>query len=254
MPVKFFRKTAYKHLSPKAWDGKTPSPVTYIILFMIFFSIVLFSIETELSLLEKYSVPIAFLNLAIAVLFAIEYFTRVWVCVEDEKYQGKFGRLKFIISPMAVIDLIAFLPAFIFTGSTSAFWLRLLRVFRILRIVKLGRYSTSLQVVFSAIKRSWRELIVTFGVALSFLYFSAVTLYFVEAEAQPEAFGSIPRSIWWAVATLTTVGYGDVYPITALGKICAGIIALIGIAIIALPAAILAGAFIEEYRDQKKKD
>ncbi len=181
----------------------------------------------------------------------IEYVLRVWTCIENPKFSGKWGRLKFVITPMAIIDLVAFLPALIFVGDTSTYWLRILRILRILRVLKIGRYSASIQMVANSLKKSWRELVVTFCASLFFLYLSAVLLYFVESEAQPEAFGSIPRAIWWAVATLTTVGYGDVYPITPLGKLCAGIIALIGIAIVALPAGILAGSFIEGFKARK---
>jgi len=245
------RKQIYQHLTPKVWEGKSPSPVTYSILFLIFLSLILFTFETEVSMQARFRGALLVLNLIVAVIFGLEYGLRVWVCVENERFQGRWGRIKFMITPMAIIDLIAFLPAFILMGDTSAYWLRLLRVFRILRVLKLGRYSTSLQIVLNSLMKCWRELFVTFATSLFFLYISAVILYFVEAETQPEEFGSIPRAIWWAVATLTTVGYGDVYPITPLGKICAGIIALIGVAIVALPAGILAGGFIEEYRSRR---
>ncbi len=249
---KLSRRRVYKHLNPKVWDHQKASPVTYVILILILLSLVLFTLETEITVQSRFETAFTFINIIIAVLFGVEYGLRLWTCVENPKYQGKWGRLKFALTPMAIIDLVAFLPALIFIGDTSAYWLRLVRVVRILRLLKLGRYSTSIKIVLNSITKSWRELVVTFCASLFFLYLSAVLLYFVESAAQPESFGSIPRSIWWAVATLTTVGYGDVYPITPLGKLCAGIIALIGVAIVALPAGILAGSFIEEFKTRRE--
>jgi voltage-gated potassium channel len=228
--------------------------VTWFLLALILFSIVLFTFETEQSLSLPFSPYIATLNFVIALLFAAEYGLRLWSCKENPLYSGKWGRIKFMFSYMAIIDLIAFLPALLFFGAINTYWLRLFRIFRILSLLKLGRYSKSLKTVVNSIKKSWRELVVTFGLALFFLYLSAVLLYFVESDTQPEAFGSIPRAMWWAVATLTTVGYGDVYPITVIGRICAGLVALIGVAIVALPAGILAGGFIEEYKARRESE
>lgn len=248
------RQRVFLHLHPSKWPGQKPSPVTHIILGMILFSLVLFTFETEPAVANTMGVALNVLNLLVAALFGVEYGLRVWCCVEDEHYSGWRGRLKFALTPMALVDLLAFLPTFLVLGQGSTHWLRLVRVLRILRVLKLGRYSTSLRIVVNSIRKGWRELVVTFTASMFFLYFSAVVLYFVESGAQPEAFGSIPRAVWWAVATLTTVGYGDVYPITALGKLCAGVIALIGVAIVALPAGILAGGFIEEFRARREQE
>lgn len=251
--MKAYRSLVYKHITPRGWDKKKPSPVTWVLLGLIVFSLMVFTLESEPSFSADYAGFFRVTNLVIAILFAFEYILRVWTCVENPKYQGRFGRLKFMLSFMAIIDLIAFLPALIFTGAINTYWLRIFRIFRILSLLKLGRYSRSLDLVIGSLQKSWRELTVTFGLAAFFLYLSAVLLYFVESGAQEDAFGSIPRAMWWAVATLTTVGYGDVYPITVAGKICAGFIALIGVAIVALPAGILAGGFIEEYKSRREK-
>lgn len=249
-----FRHSVFLHLHPAKWPGRRPSPVTHIILGMIFISLVLFTVETEPAIADRLGVVLNVLNLLVAGIFGVEYAMRVWCCVEDERYNGWRGRLRYALTPMALVDLLAFLPTFLVLGETSTYWLRLVRVLRILRVAKLGRYSSSMRIVVNSVRKGWRELVVTFTASMFFLYFSAVALYFVESEAQPEAFGSIPRAIWWAVATLTTVGYGDVYPVTPLGKICAGVVALIGVAIVALPAGILAGGFIEEFRARREAE
>lgn len=247
------RALVYKHITPRGWDKEKPSPVTWLILGMIFLSIAVFTLETEPTLAVRYGFWFEVVNMALAVLFAIEYALRVWTCVENPEFAGKRGRLRYVFTYMAIVDLVAFLPSLLFLGGVNTYWLRVLRVLRILRLLKLGRYTKSLELVISSITKSRRELVVSFGASIFFLYLGAVLLYFVESTAQPEAFGSIPRTIWWSVATLTTVGYGDVYPITPLGRFCAGIIALIGVAIVALPAGILAGGFIEEYRAQREE-
>ena len=131
--------------------------------------------------------------------------------------------------------------------------LRLLRLIRMFRIIKLIETNKSLLFFFRSISKSKSQLIASLIVTLFLLLFGAVILYIVEGNAQPETFGSIPRAMWWAMATLTTVGYGDVYPITLLGKICASFIALIGIGIVALPAGIIAANFTNELQDNNKK-
>lgn len=234
-------------------EGQKPSILIYILMGLILFSLVVFTLETEPVVTEQFGPIITAINLIIAVIFAIEYGVRVWSCGVDPDYTGFKGRLKFIISPMAVIDLIAFLPSFVLMGSTNAYWVRILRVFRLLRILKLGRYSKSIRVLGQVFKEGWREIVVSIGFALFFIFLSAVCLYFIEGPAQPEEFGSIPRTLWWSVATLTTVGYGDVYPITALGKVFASIIALLGIGVVALPTGILTSRFLEEQRLMSEK-
>lgn len=248
------RALVYRHITPRGWNKKKPSPVTWLLLGLIFFSLVLFTLETEATIAAQYPEFFRIANFVVAILFGFEYILRVWTCKENEAYAGKWGRLRFVFSYMAIIDLIAFLPSLLLAGAFNAYWLRVLRLLRIFQLLKLGRYSRSLDIVVGAIKKSWRELVVSLGLSVFFLYLSAVLLYFVEGATQPEAFGSIPRSLWWAVATLTTVGYGDVYPITAMGRFCGGIIAMIGIALIALPAGILAGSFIEEYRARREDE
>lgn len=251
-PERTLRSRVFLHLHPSKWPERRPSPVTHIILALIFLSLVLFTVETEPAVADRLGVMLNVLNLLVAGIFGVEYALRIWCCVEDDRYNGWRGRVRYALTPMALVDLLAFLPTFLVLGETSTYWLRLVRVLRILRVAKLGRYSSSMRIVMNSIRKGWRELVVTFTASMFFLYFSAVALYFVESEAQPEAFGSIPRAIWWAVATLTTVGYGDVYPVTPLGKVCAGIVALIGVAIVALPAGILAGGFIEEFRARRE--
>jgi len=133
-------------------------------------------------------------------------------------------------------------------------WLAALRALRLARLVKLARYITAFRIVGDAVKRAWPPLFASLCIAAAQLYVSAVLLYFIEGTSKPQAFGSITRSLWWAVVTLTTVGYGDVYPESTLGRFVAGIVALTGIGIVALPTGILASSFAEVFREHYEQE
>ena len=135
-------------------------------------------------------------------------------CGYTKKYKGFLGKIRFIFSFHSLIDLISFVPSLIFPGLNETFLFRIFRIFRML--------------------------------------IASIVLYLAEGKAQPEAFGSIIRSFWWSTITLTTIGYGDVYPITILGKIATTIIAIAGIGIVALPAGIIAGSFSEIVNKKKR--
>ena len=181
------------------------------------------------------------------IIFSVEYILRIWSCVEMPAYRKTMsGRLKFAVTPLAVIDLLAILPFYLpFTGLDLRF-LRVVRMMRIFRIAKLGRYSQSLQTLWRVLTARKEQLISAVFILLLLLVIAASMLYFAENRIQPDSFSSIPASMWWAVATLTTVGYGDIYPVTQLGKLMASIIAILGIGMFALPTGIIGAGFVEE--------
>ncbi|MEO5338515.1 MAG: ion transporter [Magnetospirillum sp. WYHS-4] len=183
--------------------------------------------------------------------FTLEYVLRLWAAGERPEYAG-WRRLRYLATPMALIDLAATLPLWLSLGESDAFVLRLLRLLRILRLAKFGRYSLAMSSIAEAVRERRFELAVSAGVATIFMVIAAALLYLVEGEAQPEAFGSIPRALWWAVVTLTTVGYGDVYPITMAGRICAGLVAVLAIGLIAMPTGILAAAFSDAFQRRRR--
>tara|TARA_S200000501_G_C20697808_1_gene688142 strand:- start:405 stop:917 length:513 start_codon:yes stop_codon:yes gene_type:complete len=154
-----------------------------------------------------------------------------------------------MLTPMAIIDLIAFLPFYL-----SAFFgidLRILRLFRVLRLVKLTRYSPALNAVGATLKSQHRALTAALFVMVMALMFSSSIMYFFENEAQPEKFSSIPMAMWWGMATLTTVGFGDIYPITPIGQLFGIITMVVGIGMFALPAGIIATGFANEMEKNK---
>lgn len=187
--------------------------------------------------------------------FTVEYFLRLWIAPLDPKYAGRFGRLRYALTLMALIDLIAILPTFlplIFPMDLRV--LRFIRAFRLFRLFKMSRYVESLNTLDDVVKSKKEELLVTVAMLLMLLLFSSSLMYLVEHEAQPDKFPNIPAAMWWGVATLTTVGYGDVFPITPLGKILGAFIAFLGIGMFALPTGILASGFAEEIARRHRKD
>lgn len=202
--------------------------------------------ETEPTVFEGNQAAFRTLEAVFGTLFLVEYVARLWIAVELPAYQERrFPRLRYAMSPAAIIDLLAILPALLFVVGSETFLLRLVRLLRILRIAKLGRLSRAWANLARAVSSRRSELFLTLALAALAMLLSSTLLYLAEGVAQPDKFGSIPRAFWWAVVTLTTVGYGDVFPITVLGKLFAALVALSGIGLIALPTSILAAAFSE---------
>ncbi|WP_157499617.1 ion transporter [Lysobacter sp. Root983] len=193
------------------------------------------------------------LEIGFVAAFTTEYLMRLWAVGANPVYSGFWGRLRYAVSFYALIDLLAILP-FLFGLGAQSLLVRLLRLFRLLALSRLIRYSQAMRVVLGAVIERRYEL--TFSMALSgcVILLSSGVLYSVEAESNPEAFGSIPRAIWWAVTTLTTVGYGDAVPITVPGKFFAAITAIAGIGLIAMPTGILAAAFSQGFRDVRNTE
>ncbi|MGI4762315.1 MAG: potassium channel family protein [Janthinobacterium lividum] len=173
---------------------------------------------------------------------------RVWSCVEDPRYrQPWLGRLRYMATPLALIDLLAVLPFFLALGGLS---LRLARLLRVVRVLKVARYVKALHLIERVVRRKRTELLVAMGVIGVMLLLVSTLMYAVESEAQPDKFGSIPDTMWWGVATLTTVGYGDVFPITPAGKLLSSVIAVLGLGLFAIPTGILASGFSEHIQEQ----
>ncbi|WP_229504810.1 ion transporter [Natrinema versiforme] len=185
--------------------------------------------------------------------FTVEYLLRVWSCTVDERYSSPIrGRIRFMLSPYALIDLIAIFPFYLPIVLGEAGAERMLRIFRLFRLLKIARYSSSLTLITNVFRRKSEELLITVLVMSIWLVFVSSLMYYVERAAQPEVFSSIPAAIWWGIVTLTTVGYGDVVPVTPLGRALGATVALLGIALFALPAGIVASGFVEELERRRQ--
>ena len=182
-------------------------------------------------------------------IFSVEYLGRLWAATEHPEYSHPvWGRVRYALSPYMLIDFLAIAP-FFFAALIDLRFLRALRLIRFLRLIKLARYSESLQLFVNAIRMKREELVITSIVGTIILLLSSSMMYFAERAAQPDVFSSIPAALWWGVITLTTVGYGDVHPVTPIGQALGAGVAVTGIGLFALPASILASGFIEAARD-----
>lgn len=250
------RKKLYLQMEPEAREEGGLSRINLFIVLLVLLSFIALALETEPSLGENWHEAIRYFNYFILGVFAVEYVIRLWVAGENPRYRGLTGRLRCMFTPSAFADLLAFLPEMlwllVFQGEGEQALL-VLRVLRLMRLVKIARFMPAFGILGAAISRSKGQLFTTLAVALGLVYISAVLLYFIEGVVEGrQEFASIPRAIWWAIATLTTVGYGDVYPITPLGRIAAAIISLAGIGVVALPAGVFASAFSDEIREREK--
>ena len=179
--------------------------------------------------------------------FTVEYVLRVWTANEEPRFKKQFiGNLKYMITPLAIIDLLAILPFYLGVLGVDLRLLRIMRLFRLFRIVKSVRYVRALSLISAVYREKHAELMVAVTFTLFLLVIASSLMYYVENTVQPDKFSSIPETMWWGIATLTTVGYGDVYPITPLGRLLGGLIAIFGVGMFALPAGILASGFSEQ--------
>ena len=193
-------------------------------------------------------------ELVSVVVFTLEYVARLWTCTEDERYRHPlWGRVRYALTPMAVIDLLSFLPFDLplFVAADLRV-LRGLRLFRLLRVLKFGRYSDSMQTLGRVLQNKHDELATCLFMGGILLLVASSLMYAVENRVQPDAFPNIPAAMWWGVATLTTVGYGDVYPVTPVGRLFGAVVAVLGVGMFALPAGILASGFAEELHKRKE--
>ena len=221
------------------------------IVFINIIAIIVESVEKNLRHHEQVFAAIEFVSITI---FTFEYAIRLWSCVDSNTFEDSTEnnwkiRLRYMLTPLAIIDLIVILPAFLFLlGNLD---LRFLRAFWLLRVFKLGRYSPALQLMHNAVKDQMGTLFAAFVIMSVVLVVASCGIYLIEGEVQPDKFGSIPLALWWAVVTLTTVGYGDVIPITALGKFFGGVITLLSMGMVAIPTGLLVSSFSEQLRKRK---
>ena len=185
-------------------------------------------------------------------LFTLEYLLRLWSCAEDGsgRYRGAArGRLRYLLTPLMILDLLAILPYYL--GFSARMDLRFLRLFRLVSILKITHYSPALTIMATVVKREGKTLIAAFVLLGVLLFSTSTVIYFLERDAQPGAFASILHAMWWGMATLTTVGYGDIVPLTAEGKVFGVFVMFIGIGVFAIPTGILVSGF---YHEIKRKD
>jgi len=256
MDLVSIRRWVYDVLEPSAKGTRESYAFGIFISIVILLNIgamVLLSVQEIREASPVVMTLLVFINGSTIFIFIIEYFLRLWSCAADPMYQKPVsGRLKWAMTPYALIDLIVILPFFLLIfGGINITDLAVLRVFRLFKLI---RYSDSLNLIIRVIKAEKNTLITTYLVLGIVLIAAGSLMYEVECPAQPEAFSSIPDAMWWGVITLTTTGYGDIVPVTPLGKALGTVIALIGIGIFALPAGILASGFSNALKNEISND
>jgi len=248
-PVLSLRHRTYRVLTV-AVDGNPRSRAfDHFLLGLILLNVAAVVAESIEPLGTRYQSAFRLFEIISVIIFSVEYVLRLWACVEDPRYGHPVkGRLRYAVSPLALVDLMAILPFYLAFIATDLRILRILRVFRLLRMVKIARYSQTLQIFGRVLVATRIQLLLTLILMSVLLLLASSLMYAVEQEAQPEAFSSIPAAMWWAIATLTTVGYGDIYPVTAWGKFLGSLVAVFGIGMFALPTGVLGAAFLQELR------
>ena len=211
-------------------DAKKFNFVDIFIIVLIILNVLAVIVDTVQSIHLKFGDYFYVFEVFSVVVFTIEYILRVWSCTVNPKFQGPIvGRIRFMLTPLAIIDLLAFLPFYLpMLIPFDLRFLRAIRLIRILRLFKLGRYTESVMQFSRVLKAKRAELLTAVFIIFVLLIVASSLLFYVEHTAQPEKFSSIPEAMWWGVVTLTTVGYGDIYPVTGLGKFLGAIISLLG--------------------------
>ena len=252
------RKAVFRVIQPDA-SGYLPSilfdwTITVLILLSVA-SVFIMTLELSSAARRMF----AWFEGFVSVVFTVEYALRIWTAPEFFADRSPMSaRFRYVVSGFAIIDLLAILPFWLpMVLPSSMLGMRAFRLVRLLRIFKLNRYFDALAMIGYVVREKRRELIgSTFFVALLMLV-SSLFVYAAEHDAQPEAFRNAFSGLWWAVATLTTVGYGDIYPVTAVGRVLGAVIALLGIGMVAIPTSILSSGFLEHMskkRDAEKKE
>ena len=236
MNKEYLRKIVYEN------DFREGKYFDYSIQILIVLSLLTFSLETVPNLNHKILRGLAYFEIFSIIIFTIEYCFRIFLSKK---------KLKYILSFYGIIDILAILP-FYLSSTIDLRTIRIFRLFRLLRTLKLFRDGSAIRTFTKAYKNIKAELIMFSAVALFIIYVSSMGIYFFESELQPENFGSIFHCLWWSIVTLTSVGYGDAYPITVGGKIFTSFIILIGVGIIAVPTGLIAAAMAKVSEDYKK--
>lgn len=247
------RQKLYEYIDDERGNQKYDNLVEYFIFGLIIANVIALVLESYEEINVRYSTFFYLFEIFSVIVFSIEYCLRIWLA--DLKYPHLSpikARVKYITSFMGIIDVFSILPFYLpYIIKVDLRAIRLLRLFRLLRLLKLNRHFSSLQLISSVIKKTKQDLLVSIFLVSVLLIISSTVMYDIESKAQPEAFANIGQAMWWAVATLTTVGYGDIYPVTGLGKILSTFIALLGIGIVALPTGIISSAFIGEVQNKR---
>lgn len=249
------KRRIFDILGPKPSHDQLARGVNLLLLTLILLNVAAIMAETVESLRAQYEDGLLWFEAFSVGVFSLELLLRIWVIDLDPRFSHPLtGRLRFLLTPMAIVDVLAVVPFYLPFVHADFRYLRVLRFLRVFRVLKLARYSRALCLITTALREVREQLVVSLGALAIVVVVVATLMYHAEHDAQPEVFSSIPASLWWTVVTVTTVGYGDVYPITVTGRFLGGALALLGIAAFAVPAGMVGSAFAEALAQSKSGD
>lgn len=253
MSTATLRSTLADMLELKRNQSLTAKVLHWLLIALILLNVGAVMLESVESIYREYAFELFVFEVFSVTIFTLEYFIRVWTVVDvDESEEPAWKvRLTYLFSPMAILDLVAILPFYL--GLFISIDLRFLRIIRLVRVIKLGRYSSAMQMLTQVFRQEYKVMVAALFLLLVLMVIASSGIYLIEHDVQPDKFSSIPQAMWWAMATLTTVGYGDVTPITPMGKFFGGAITVISMAMVALPAGILASSFTEQLRKRRDR-
>ncbi len=242
-----WRRRVYEVIEVGRGEDRASRIVDNFLIVLIILNLLAFTLETVPDIVEKYGTYLHVFDLLSVGIFTIEYIARIWTSVEVpflKRLPASEARLRFAARPYLIIDLLAILPFYL--SFLIDIDLRVLRILRLFRFLKIARYSPALHTLIRVLLNERRALSGALLLMIAMLLFSSTGIYYIERSANPQAFGSIPEAAWWAMATLTTVGYGDISPVTPFGKIFGSVVMIIGLGMFALPIAIISTGFAQE--------
>ena len=247
MNKKSLRKRIWEILEKGNSNDKVSFYTDIFLIALIVFNIIAVLLETVESIYSNYALEFVIFERFSTIVFLVEYILRIWVCVEEKIKNNKLiTRLKYASTWPAIIDLLAVLSGLL--PMIFEVDLRILRALRMLRLLKFSRYFKVMNLLLGVLKEEKQSFLAAMFLLTIAMLIASTGIYIFEKDAQPDKFSSIPEAMWWAIATLTTIGYGDVTPVTGMGKFFGAIIAIIGIGVVALPSGILASGFTDQLK------
>ncbi len=252
--MKAARRFFYEQLHIGAWPNGKLTALNIFLVWIIIAAVTVAILATEPLVRDRWRAEILWAELAFGAIFLLEYVARVYAAAERPGPGSDWSkRWRFIRSPLGLIDLFVVLVSFAPFVTSDGQVLRLVRLLRVFSVMKFGRFSAATRMLVGCIRERSYDLLVCVAFAFLLLLAGSAGMFWIEGGIQPEAFGSIPRALWWAVITLTTVGYGDAAPVTALGKVLASVVAIGGVLLVAIPTGIIAAAFSDAMQRRREE-
>ncbi|MCR5454980.1 MAG: ion transporter [Bacteroidales bacterium] len=255
-PYQKLEKAMYYLVDEKDENNKLSKGFNYFLMMLIILSVGEMALETDDEIFVPYRFYFNLFDTFTVIVFSVEYFIRIMTAHLNPETKGKTrweSIRSYIFSFAGIIDLVSILPFYLNYTNLDLRVLRMLRLMRFLRVFKITRYNDSMKLVVDVIKDKSSEIGVIMGLIVIIMIISSFVMFYAEHDAQPEAFPNVLGCMWWAVVTMTTIGYGDVYPITVVGKIVGSTMAMLGIGLVAMPTGIISAGFLEKVNEKKEK-